>query len=300
MNRKIFLVVGAALLAAGVASCYTSSSELSPENEGAPKAPEKRVSLTVNLPPTKAPHSKPRMPDLVVLKLGQCVKTERPCFRIEQREGRRVLVFPAVTTNIGKGPIEVRANRSSASSSDWRPYQIVHYKNGKLQARRMRPGPKFYFAGDGHNHWHMRDFDSYEVYVPGEKLVRGEKHGFCLQDNTIYRGPDRVGPAWSDGPRHPEAPDDPVYLPETSCGEHHQDATSITHGMSPGWGDTYPITLVDQHIDITGLPDGIFTVKVESDWQHLFDESDETNNAAVAKLRIQGNSVELVEDKSGA
>jgi hypothetical protein len=83
------------------------------------------------------------------------------------------------------------------------------------------------------------------------------------------------------------------------CGVNQPNATSIMHGLSVGWSDTYPATLPDQAIDITNLSDGTYTVKVTADWQHFWKESNESNNSATAKVKITGNSVTLVSAPDG-
>jgi hypothetical protein len=114
---------------------------------------------------------------------------------------------------------------------------------------------------------------------------RGEKHGFCFEDNTTFRD-------WSQHPaEHPGVPQRPVYAHESSCGEERPYTTSIVHGLSMGWADTYPTSLPNQNIDITGLADGIYTVRVEVDGQHLVPETDETNNNATVRVQIQGRRV---------
>ena len=42
------------------------------------------------------------------------------------------------------------------------------------------------FAGDGHNHWHVRDFDQYSpLNADGTAVARAEKHGNCMWDNNV-------------------------------------------------------------------------------------------------------------------
>ena len=77
------------------------------------------------------------------------------------------------------------------------------------------------------------------------------------------------------------------------------DATTILHGLSVGWGDTYPATLPDRAIDVTGLPDGNYTVKVTADWQNFWQEANESNQSATALIRITGNSVALLTASDG-
>jgi hypothetical protein len=40
-----------------------------------------------------------------------------------------------------------------------------------------------FYSGDGHNRWHVRDAEAYEL----NRLNNGAKHGFCYYDNTRYR-----------------------------------------------------------------------------------------------------------------
>ena len=71
------------------------------------------------------------------------------------------------------------------------------------------------------------------------------------------------------------------------------------HGLSVGWGDTYPTTLVDQSIDITGIADGTYQVRVTADGQRLLNETDRTNNSATSTITITGNTVAFVSDDGG-
>ena len=46
-----------------------------------------------------------------------------------------------------------------------------------------------YFAGDGHNHWHVRDLETEKLIRldNGAKVGTSAKHGFCFFDNVRYR-----------------------------------------------------------------------------------------------------------------
>ena len=86
----------------------------------------------------------------------------------------------------------------------------------------------------------MKDFDSYTV--DGAPTAVNEKHGFCFEDNSTTVD---TTPAEDALFMH--------YSHAASCGQGQPGATSIRHGLSPGWGDTYPTTLPDQGIDITAI-----------------------------------------------
>jgi hypothetical protein len=248
-----------------------------------------KVGATVTIgdgtpPPPPPPTTTANLPDIGVRTLRQ--------FSIVNTSGKKLLKFPVVTSNVGKGPLEIRATRSSSTSTDWVGRQVVYNTDG-TRTTLPSTGAQFYYAGDGHNHWHIRDFDLYQLFNSGGSSLRvGEKHGYCFEDNTTYRD-------WVGSPKHPEVPTSPVYTHSTSCGEGDPTATSIVHGLSVGWGDTYPATLPDQAIDITGIPDGVYLVKVTADWQNFWQETNESDNSASAQIRITGNTVTLLSATDG-
>ncbi len=235
-------------------------------------------------PPPPPPAKNALLPDIGVRTLRQ--------FTISTSTGRTLLKFPAVTANVGKGPLEILGTRPSTDATSWTGRQVVTSSDG---SRTTLPatGATFYYAGDGHDHWHIRDFDLYQLFdASGTLLQEGEKHGFCFEDNTAYRD-------WVGSPQHPDVPLSPVYTHEGSCGEDQPLATRIVHGLSVGWGDTYPASLPDQGIDITGIPDGTYRVKVTADWQNFWRETDERDNSASAQIRISGDTVTLLSATDG-
>ena len=156
--------------------------------------------------------------DLGAKKLTDCAASEQPCFKIVSSEGRRLLKFPAVTVNIGEGPLEIHGYRSTFTSTDWIASRTSYYTSGDAQPLSV-PKMVFYFAGDGHNHWHIKDFDSYQVLdKSGATLAVSEKHGFCFEDNTTFRD-------WSEKPKeYPRVPQNPVYKHDhlrSTCGAGH-------------------------------------------------------------------------------
>lgn len=230
------------------------------------------------------------LPDLGAKKLTDCNLSEQPCFKIDSSPVRTFLRFPMVTVNVGAGPIEIHGFRSTRSSDDWVGAVRTYYSNGGSRYSRL-PKTKFYWAGDGHRHWHIRDFDYYDILnADGTQVARGEKHGFCFEDNTTYRD-------WSEKPEeHPGVPQKTVYAHETSCGAEDPYATKIVHGLSVGWGDTYPASLPDQGLDVTDLPDGTYTVRVIVDGQNMIKESNEDNNIATVQIQLTRSKVTVLED----
>ena len=202
-------------------------------------------------------------------------------FRVERHaRGERWLRFSAVIVNVGTGPFEI-VRPNGATQIDQRIWAGSGWVNHAAS-----PDAVMYWAGDGHSHMHIRDLEEY-VLVSQNGAVRlsGEKRGFCFWDNYRYN----LGLAG--------APANPVYTGTNSC-QVLSDG-SVHMGLSVGWGDRYSYTLVDQYINITGIPSGEYTVTATADWAHWFVESNTTNNSTTVRLRISKNSVTVLDPGTG-
>jgi hypothetical protein len=94
-----------------------------------------------------------------------------------------------------------------------------------------------------HGHFHIRDFSVYELLnANGTLVVAGHKQGFCMEDSFKYDGGKSNG---------------------YDCG---------FQGISSGWGDWYYKQLTGQWIDITGVPEGDYIVRVTINLAGTFDE----------------------------
>ena len=242
------------------------------------------------------------LPDLRIRDLTHCTQVDRDdtngtCFKIvpsapsnpdyPSLEGKKLLKFGVITMNEGAGPSEIIADRSAQTASDWTAYQSYYDAQGKLLGSVLDPNVQYYYAGDGHNHWHVRDFDDYSLLdAEGTVVARAEKHGYCMQDNN---GPTRTGPY---------IPTSAVYTAATSCGRGLPNALTIVHGLSQAWGDAYFSYLPDQGIDVTGLPDGRYTVLIHGDAAGAVTETNDNNNTAQVKIDIAGDTVTVVPGSS--
>jgi hypothetical protein len=228
--------------------------------------------LTIALltPARAASAASDRLPDLAMAKL-QSLTTD-------YADGRRLLRFTARIVNIGAGPMEVRSQRPTTSSG-WSSQQVIYDDAGGSRAV-ATPSVELIYGGDGHNHWHVKDLERYRL-VPlsgsGERI--GSKAGFCFFDNYQYK-------LWL-----PNAPQEAQYL-RSACGR--QTSLTLRHGLSVGWGDTYPWRLPDQYIDTTGLPDGDYRLWATADQAGYFLESNTTNNSTWVDLRIGANGVTVL------
>ena len=180
------------------------------------------------------------------------------------------LRFSATIVNVGGVPFELHAERSDTASG-FVVWQRVYDGNGGYSDRQTSATTTF--AGDGHSHWHINNLERYELIRldNGVKVGTSAKSGFCFFDTTAYRltlpGAPQVATYGRDG-----------------CGG--QDALSLRMGLSVGWGDTYPWSLPDQYIDISGLGNGQYRLVATADAEGRFDEADETNNATWVDLSI--------------
>ncbi|GHF00511.1 hypothetical protein GCM10017786_36700 [Amycolatopsis deserti] len=176
--------------------------------------------------------------------------------------GQRQLRFSATIVNVGRGPFEVEAARASVDAP-FRVVQRVPRADGSRADVGVPAG--LVYGGDGHDHWHIRDLETYQlVRLDGGVVSVSAKAGFCFYDTNSYRRSLQG------------APRSKVY-PASGCGK--RDWLSVSMGLSVGWADRYAWTLPDQFVDITGLPDGHYRLLATADAQGLFVESDRTNNA---------------------
>jgi len=116
-------------------------------------------------------------------------------------------------------------------------------------------------------HYHYHSFEVFAEYdllsLNGTKVAEGHKASFCLEDSQCdVRGARRY-----------------------RCGGTKQ-------GISKNCGDLYGRYLDCQWIDITGVPEGIYSIQIKVNPTQLVPESDYSNNAiqctvAMSKERLQ-------------
>jgi len=118
-----------------------------------------------------------------------------------------------------------------------------------------------------HNHYH-----SFEVFVTydllnlnGTKVAEGHKASFCLEDSLC----------------------DPGGSPQRRCG-------SGIQGVSVNCGDLYARHLDCQWIDVTGVPDGFYTMRLHVNPDKLVIESDYGNNIIQCNIRIVAIYVSVI------
>ncbi len=211
-----------------------------------------------------------RLPDLGMAQLSD-LKSEKTS------DGRRLLRFTTVIVNVGSGPFEVRGARASLGANEMTTAQRLYDTAGGF--RDVATVARMFYAGDGHDHWHVRDLESSELIRldNGVKVGTGVKLGFCFFDNVAYR----LG-----------LPGAPAAATYPGCG--NASSLAVTMGVSVGWGDEYFWRLPNQYVDITGLGAGRYRLLVTADAPGYFAEANESNNATWVDLQIKGQGAPRV------
>ena len=176
--------------------------------------------------------------------------------------GHLLLRFAAINTNLGLGPLEVRAG--GASGAGQVVYQRIYRSNGTYYEN---PAPTTMTYHPAHNHFHVNGFALYTLRAVGDASTSGktaEKTSFCIEDTT----PIALG--------LPGAPNSGVY---TTC-------NPTVQGVSVGWGDRYGPTLPGQFFDINGNPEGDYDLSIETDPVDNFIETNESDNVSCVRLHI--------------
>lgn len=184
--------------------------------------------------------------------------------------GEQRLRFAATIVNIGEGPFVVRASRPWVGDEDWTVEQWIAERSGGYSM--ATTGAGLVYGGDGHNHWHVKQVEVHQIEtLDGKVLGKLVKQGFCFFDTDAYR-PDLSGAP----PR--------AHWGARGCAGTLD--TRVRMGLSVGWGDKYPWNLLDERIDVTDLPDGIYRIRQIADPNHEFEESNEDNNETWADVRL--------------
>lgn len=206
-------------------------------------------------PPPLAAPVEPRYPDMGMAPLSSLL--------VGQEAGGRVFLrFSATLVNVGEGPLIVAAHRSFPFRDDWTIVQRIEDATGGYSERAM--DARLIFGGDGHDHWHVVGAEAHQLETLDGEIVGGlVKSGFCFFDNVDYRT------------TLPSAPPAAVHA-AVGCGARFD--RDVAMGISVGWGDEYQWYLLDQTIEITGVPDGRYRLRAIADPADEVQESDETNN----------------------
>lgn len=121
--------------------------------------------------------------------------------------------------------------------------------------------PKFEWS-QCHSHYHYPGYASYELLDQDGKVAAvGHKQAFCLVDTRRYLEGDPTVPLQG---RH----------------------TCQNQGIQRGWSDIYASDLPCQYVDITGVPDGPYTLRMSVNQNGDFEEMNRDNNTVEVPVTI--------------
>ena len=109
--------------------------------------------------------------------------------------------------------------------------------------------------GSGHHHPHFTDYARYDLLQGPTVVATSGKFGFCLEDSFCPKG----------------------TKPFFTC---------ENQGLTAGCADLYNTSVGCQYIDVTGLPDGPYTLRTTADPLDKIAESDEGNNIATRDVTL--------------
>lgn len=217
-----------------------------------------------------------KLPDLAVVAPSE--------FRIVVRDdGTKRLRFTTIIANIGQGPFRLYGydeDGVAKAGDDLLIRQKILQSDGTYVDRDT--SATMFWSGDGHNHFHVRSLTLAKIQTPdGKTTLRTiRKIGFCFLDSYRYGS---TQPAFFNSDFH-------VCQPSPNG--------RVPMGVSVRWADIYRSTIAHQWIDITGLPNGEYRIKVIADppWETggKFLESNEANNRGWTNIRISGTSVTVL------
>ncbi len=198
---------------------------------------------------------------------------QRPPFRLTVAGTK--LGFASATDNVGEGPVWVRGTRS-LPGAPMDAQQLVRLSDGSVRAYE-EAGRLRYTAESTHTHWHLLDFQRYELRtVAGDLLVRDRKSGFCLADH-YGQAARRVGNFTG-----------PHFL--GNCAAYQPGVLSVEQGTSPGYTDLYPAHFHGQNLELRGVPAGVYVLVHRANPAGALEELDYANNAASLRIRLTWSS----------
>lgn len=187
--------------------------------------------------------------------------------------GSRLLRFSTTVRNTGEGPMELIGELDGNGNAE--AIQLVQQSDGTVETH---PAGELLTSAK-HRHWHLDNFALFELFPASAPdpsdgpAATQNKISFCLVDEV------RIDPPSE------HVAEGPQFL----------DCDWLHHGLSQGWSETYVADLPEQWVDITGLPDGRYVLRVTLDPDDLLLEAKNGNNAALVFIEVIGDEVSRVD-----
>jgi hypothetical protein len=185
------------------------------------------------------------------------------------------LGFGSAVRNVGDGPLIIAGRRRAAANGTMTADQLVK-SSGAALAVIKRVGRLRYVRSPDHEHWHLLEFERYELRRPGRRapVVTDRKTGFCLGDRYRARGRDL-----------PRRAPTPVYTGR--CGLGASARLRLVEGISVGYGDDYAANLEGQSLGVSGLDAGRYVLVHRVNADRLLRETNYANNASSLLLGLR-------------
>jgi hypothetical protein len=202
-------------------------------------------------------------------------------FSIIHTATTRTLEFTHITWDAGEGPWELRPSYNEATGIS-QGYQALYTmpSPGVWKFARTVPiaGPMIWTPPSDYNF----PLDKFSLYSAassgglGSLVATSPKDLFCMTSDTFVGGV-------------PNAPGKNGY-PSAACNQ-----PEGTLGLTVGWGDKYEATDGGEGIEISSLANGTYWLQGEVDPDHYFEESNTSNNLTDTKIKIEGDTVTVLE-----
>ena len=232
------------------------------------------TALALLLVPASAPAAKIAYPDLKIL-----MPTDE--ISIVHKSAKKTLMFTHITSDLGEGPLEMRPVYNAETGIS-QGYQALYTepKPGVWQYAESvpMPGPMIWSPPSDYNFPLARFWllDTNAEGGPGSVLATSPKVLYCMTSDTFVGGA-------------PNTPEENTY-PSNACTEPEGHL-----GLTVGWGDQYDATDGGEGVDISSLPNGTYWLRGEVDPYHYLQESNTSNNITDTKVKIEGETVKVIE-----
>ncbi len=195
------------------------------------------------------------LPDLIILEPEQLY--------LQFVGDRKKIRFSTSFANIGQGPLELQGD-ADIERNVTHALQRVYVKDGFFEEFLVGE----FVLHPEHDHWHFNDITLFELWSLkddgqlDEVLATTNKTSFCIQD-------------WE------------VYNPKQAAEQAYKQCIAGRQGISVGWADVYTAEIEGQELDITGVADGRYAIRLTIDPDNLIREVNDDNNTYTGYVVIE-------------